>query len=58
MDEAEKLITARVMICLGIIAAVTLAIVLYDEYYLHFYNEVEQTVANSLAKFHNTVASN
>jgi Tfp pilus assembly major pilin PilA len=58
MDETEKLITARVMICLGIIAIVTLAIVLYDEYYLHFYNEVEQTVAGSLAKFHNTVASN
>jgi hypothetical protein len=58
MDETEKLITARVMICLGIIATVTLAILLYDEYYLHFYNEVEQTVASSLAKFHNTVASN
>lgn len=58
MDSTEKLITARVFICIGVIMAVTLAIVLYEEYYLHFYDQMEQTVAASLAKFNNTVASN
>ncbi|NNL02551.1 MAG: hypothetical protein HKP39_09785 [Eudoraea sp.] len=58
MNNSERLLTARVIVGLTVIAVITVVLVIYHEYSAEIAKEVEVVLASSLENFDNTLASN
>lgn len=58
MNTTERLLTARVIVALSLMAIITLVLIIYHEYSSEIVKEVEVVLASSLENFDNTLASN